>query len=61
MAIKNTGADIILWASVLPGAMFLLAYYGKNGSDKTIPILSFRMRNAAKRTMVTYTTKGYGR
>ena len=40
LAIKNTGADIISYgAPVLPGAMFLLAYYGKNGSDKTIPIL----------------------
>ena len=31
LAIKNTGADIVSYgAPVLPGAMFLLAYYGKN-------------------------------
>lgn len=30
LAIKNTGADIISYgAPVLPGAMFLLAYYKK--------------------------------
>ncbi len=37
-AIKNTGAEIISYgAPVLPGAMFLLAYYTAGG--KTIPIL----------------------
>ena len=37
-AIKNTGADIISYgAPVLPGAMFLLAYYKKG--DKMIPIM----------------------
>lgn len=36
LAIKNTGADIISYgAPVLPGAMFLLAYYKKG--DQTIP------------------------
>ena len=31
LAIKNTGAEIISYgAPVLPGAMFLLAYYGEN-------------------------------
>lgn len=35
LAIKNTGADIISYGSpVLPGAMFLLSYYG----DKKIPV-----------------------
>ena len=38
LAIKNTGADIISYgAPVLPGAMFLLAYYKKG--DKMIPIM----------------------
>jgi molybdopterin biosynthesis enzyme len=38
LAIKNTGADIISYGSpVLPGAMFLLSYYKKEGN--TIPIL----------------------
>ena len=37
LAIKNTGADIVSYgAPVLPGAMFLLSYYRRNG--KTIPI-----------------------
>lgn len=37
-AIKNTGAELVTYgAPVLPGAMFLLAYY-KDG-DTTIPIL----------------------
>ena len=37
-AIKNTGASLISYgAPVLPGAMFLLAYYSDN--KKTIPIL----------------------
>ena len=37
-AIKNTGADIISYgAPVLPGAMFLLAYYKKG--DQIIPIM----------------------
>ena len=36
LAIKNTGAEIVSYgAPVLPGAMFLLAYYG----EKAIPIL----------------------
>ncbi len=36
LAIKNTGAEIITYgAPVLPGAMFLLSYYGEN----RIPIL----------------------
>jgi molybdopterin biosynthesis enzyme len=35
LAIKNTGADIVTYGSpVLPGAMFLLSYYG----EKKIPI-----------------------
>ena len=38
LAIKNTGAEIVSYgAPVLPGAMFLLAYYEKNG--KEIPVL----------------------
>lgn len=38
LAIKNTGADIISYgAPVLPGAMFLLAYYKKG--DQIIPIM----------------------
>lgn len=38
LAIKNTGAEIISYgAPVLPGAMFLLAYYEKDG--KKIPIV----------------------
>ncbi|MCD7808921.1 MAG: molybdopterin-binding protein [Erysipelotrichaceae bacterium] len=38
LAIKNTGADIVSYGSpVLPGAMFLLAYYHKdNGETVTI-------------------------
>lgn len=40
LAIKNTGAHIISYgAPVLPGAMFLLAYYKKEDSGRTIPIL----------------------
>lgn len=36
LAIKNTGAKIISYgAPVLPGAMFLLAYYG----DKKVPVM----------------------
>ena len=36
LAIKNTGARIVSYgAPVLPGAMFLLAYYG----DKKVPVL----------------------
>ena len=36
LAIKNTGADIVSYgAPVLPGAMFLLAYYG----DQRIPVM----------------------
>ncbi|MCR5785163.1 MAG: molybdopterin-binding protein [Eubacterium sp.] len=36
LAIKNTGAEIITYgAPVLPGAMFLLSYYG----EKKIPVL----------------------
>ena len=36
LAIKNTGAQIISYgAPVLPGAMFLLAYYG----DKKVPVM----------------------
>lgn len=39
LAIKNTGADIISYgAPVLPGAMFLLSYYNKNGKNN-IPVL----------------------
>jgi molybdopterin biosynthesis enzyme len=38
LAIKNTGATVISYgAPVLPGAMFLLSYYEKDG-DK-IPVL----------------------
>lgn len=38
LAIKNTGAEIISYgAPVLPGAMFLLAYYQKDGSQ--IPVV----------------------
>lgn len=38
LAIKNTGARVVSYgAPVLPGAMFLLAYYEKDG--KTIPIM----------------------
>lgn len=38
LAIKNTGATMVSYgAPVLPGAMFLLAYYEKE--DQTIPIL----------------------
>ena len=38
LAIKNTGARVVSYgAPVLPGAMFLLAYYEKDG--KTIPII----------------------
>lgn len=38
LAIKNTGAQIVSYgAPVLPGAMFLLAYYEKDG--KRIPIM----------------------
>lgn len=38
LAIKNTGARIVSYgAPVLPGAMFLLAYYEKNG--RSIPIV----------------------
>jgi molybdopterin biosynthesis enzyme len=38
LAIKNTGARIVSYgAPVLPGAMFLLAYYEADG--KTIPIV----------------------
>lgn len=38
LAIKNTGARIVSYgAPVLPGAMFLLAYYEKNG--RAIPIV----------------------
>lgn len=37
LAIKNTGAEVVTYgAPVLPGAMFLLAYYKKDG--KTIPV-----------------------
>lgn len=36
LAIKNTGADIVTYgAPVLPGAMFLLSYYG----EKKLPIM----------------------
>ena len=38
LAIKNTGVDIVSYgAPVLPGAMFLLAYY--NTGDRTVAIL----------------------
>ncbi|KSV57468.1 molybdopterin-binding protein [Acetivibrio ethanolgignens] len=38
LAIKNTGARIVSYgAPVLPGAMFLLAYYERDG--KTVPIM----------------------
>ena len=38
LAIRNTGARVVSYgAPVLPGAMFLLAYYEKDG--KTIPIV----------------------
>jgi molybdenum cofactor synthesis domain-containing protein len=38
LAIKNTGARIVSYgAPVLPGAMFLIAYYQKG--DRTIPIM----------------------
>lgn len=37
LAIRNTGAGVVTYgAPVLPGAMFLLAYYEKNG--QTIPV-----------------------
>ncbi len=37
LAIRSTGADVVTYgAPVLPGAMFLLSYYRKDG--KTIPI-----------------------
>lgn len=37
LAIKNTGAEVVTYgAPVLPGAMFLLAYYKKEG--KTVPV-----------------------
>lgn len=37
LAIRNTGAHVVTYgAPVLPGAMFLLSYYRKNG--KTVPI-----------------------
>ena len=37
LAIKNTGARIVSYGSpVLPGAMFLIAYYEKNGKKATI-------------------------
>jgi molybdopterin biosynthesis enzyme len=43
LAIKNTGADIVCYgAPVLPGAMFLLAYYRKqqaDGSSSTVPVV----------------------
>lgn len=40
LAIKNTGANIISYgAPVLPGAMFLLAYYSKKDEGRIIPIL----------------------
>ncbi|WAW14587.1 molybdopterin-binding protein [Peptostreptococcus equinus] len=39
LAIRNTGANIISYgAPVLPGAMFLLAYYDDKG-QRTVPIL----------------------
>ncbi len=38
LAIKNTGADIVSYgAPVLPGAMFLLAYY--NTGDRTVAVM----------------------
>ncbi|MDD6919802.1 MAG: molybdopterin-binding protein [Eubacteriales bacterium] len=40
LAIKNTGAEIITYgAPVLPGAMFLLAYFKKEGSELGIPVM----------------------
>ena len=43
LAIKNTGAEIVSYgAPVLPGAMFMLAYYHQkreDGSEKLIPIV----------------------
>ena len=43
LAIKNTGAEIVSYgAPVLPGAMFLLAYYRKaepDGTVKTVPVV----------------------
>ncbi len=40
LAIKNTGADIVTYgAPVLPGSMFLLAYYDKGEGEAPIPIL----------------------
>ncbi|MEG0919302.1 MAG: molybdopterin-binding protein [Anaerovoracaceae bacterium] len=40
LAIKNTGADIVTYgAPVLPGAMFLLAYFNKEGRDLPIPVM----------------------
>lgn len=38
LAIKNTGAEIVSYgAPVLPGAMFLLAYYGKDVTIMGLP------------------------
>jgi len=40
LAIKNTGSEIISYgAPVLPGAMFLLAYYNNVNDERIIPIL----------------------
>lgn len=40
LAIKNTGADIVSYgAPVLPGAMFLLSYYKKDGMVQPVPIV----------------------
>jgi molybdopterin biosynthesis enzyme len=40
LAIKNTGARIVSYgAPVLPGAMFLLAYYEVKGTDRTVAIM----------------------
>ena len=40
LAIKNTGARVVSYgAPVLPGAMFLLAYYQKVGREDAIPVM----------------------
>ena len=37
LAIKNTGAEIVTYgAPVLPGAMFLLSYYGEKKKDQSL-------------------------
>ncbi|MEG0292161.1 MAG: molybdopterin-binding protein [Anaerovoracaceae bacterium] len=40
LAIRNTGADIVSYgAPVLPGAMFLLAYFNKEGRENPIAVM----------------------